>query len=170
MSDSTLHEYSRRYRAELLQRLRFPFDVARPHADESPLPNERPAQTAARLSLAKANSVVHAHPGSLIIGSDQVADLNGAPIGKPGTLDGARRQLRAMRGQSLVFHSGIALLNVETGNVQSATVPTRVRFREYSDAENADPQTLVLGDLLLDSLGGNEGAATLEQLAVVVGE
>lgn len=124
-----------RYRAELLQRLRFPFEVAKPNADESPLNREKPAHTAERLSLAKARSVVAAYPGSLIIGSDQVAELNGLPIGKPGNLGRARLQLRAMRGQTLVFHTGIALLNVDSGSMQSATIPTIVRFRDYSDAE-----------------------------------
>jgi septum formation protein len=124
-----------RYRADLLHRLRLPFEVTRPHADESPLPGEGPAQTAVRLSLAKARSVAGTFPGSLIIGSDQVADLNGFPIGKPGTLARARDQLRAMRGELLIFHSGIALLNADTGSTQSCSVPTTVRFRNYSDAE-----------------------------------
>ena len=124
-----------RYRAELLARLRLPFDIAAPDANESPLPNEKPAQTALRLSLAKARSVCAAHPGSLIIGSDQVADLNGLPIGKPGTSDGARRQLQSMRGQLLVFHSGIALVDADTGREQSAVVVTAVRFRHFTDDE-----------------------------------
>lgn len=118
-----------------MRRLRLPFEVARPNAEELPLRDEKPVETAARLSLAKAESVVKAFPGSLVIGSDQVADLNGIPIGKPGTLAGARDQLRAMRGQVLVFHSGIALVNTDSGRVQSAIVPTTVRFRDYSDAE-----------------------------------
>ncbi|MEO8102307.1 MAG: Maf family nucleotide pyrophosphatase [Betaproteobacteria bacterium] len=124
-----------RYRAELLRRLQLPFVVAQPDADEVPLTNERPAQTALRLSLTKAGSVAKLFPGALIIGSDQVADLNGAPIGKPGSREAARRQLREMRGQTLVFHSGIALINTVTGSAQSAIVPTSVRFRDYSDAE-----------------------------------
>ena len=124
-----------RYRAELLERLRLPFVVTQPHTDESPLPDEKPAQTAARLSLAKAASVVKAFPESLIVGSDQVADLNGMPIGKPVTRERARHQLRIMRGQTLVFHSGIALINAKTGNMQSLVIPTTVHFREYSDAE-----------------------------------
>ncbi|MBL0122350.1 MAG: septum formation inhibitor Maf [Betaproteobacteria bacterium] len=124
-----------RYRAELLHRLQIQFEVARPNVDESPLPNENPAQTAERLSMAKARSVAKAFPGALIIGSDQVAELDGAPIGKPGNVSTARLQLRLMRGKSLVFHSGIALLNTETGNVQSSIVPTTVRFRQFSDAE-----------------------------------
>lgn len=112
-----------------------PFVVTRPHTDETPLLHEKPAQTAARLSLAKAASVVKAFPESLIIGSDQVADLNGMPIGKPVTRDRARHQLRTMRGQTLVFHSGVALINAITGNIQSFVIPTTVHFRKYSDAE-----------------------------------
>ena len=124
-----------RYRAELLQRLRLPFEVAKPDADESPLALEKPAATAARLAAAKAASVVNAFPGALIIGSDQVAELNGLPIGKPGTVEAARRQLRAMRGQVLVFHTAIALINADSGDVQAAVVPTTVSFRDYSEAE-----------------------------------
>jgi septum formation protein len=124
-----------RYRAELLQRLQLPFDVTAPRVDEAPLADETPAQTAARLSLAKAASVAGAFSGSLIIGSDQVAELDGVPIGKPGNLTGARQQLRVMRGKTLAFHSGLALHNTDTGRTQSAVVLTTVRFREYSDAD-----------------------------------
>lgn len=123
------------YRAELLRRLRLPFEASRPDTDESPLPDERPAATALRLSIAKATSLASRFPGALIIGSDQVADLDGAAIGKPGTPERAREQLRAMRGRSLVFHSGIALMNGATGAIQSRVVPTTVRFRQYADHE-----------------------------------
>ena len=124
-----------RYRAELLQRLKVPFTTCKPDADESPLTDETPIQTARRLSLAKANSVVALHSGALIIGSDQVAELDGLPIGKPGTRDTARQQLQMMRARSLVFHSGIALINSDSGRIQSAVVSTTVRFRNYSNAE-----------------------------------
>lgn len=124
-----------RYRAELLQRLKVPFTTCKPDADESPLTDETPIQTARRLSLAKANSVVALHSGALIIGSDQVAELDGLPIGKPGTRDTARQQLQMMRARSLVFHSGIALINSDSGRIQSAVVSTTVRFRRYSNAE-----------------------------------
>lgn len=124
-----------RYRAELLQRLKVPFTTCKPDADESPLTDETPIQTARRLSLAKANSVVALHSGALIIGSDQVAELDGLPIGKPGTRDTARQQLQMMRARSLVFHSGIALINSDSGRIQSAVVSTTVRFRSYSNAE-----------------------------------
>jgi septum formation protein len=123
-----------RYRAELLSRLKISFVTCKPDADESPLPRETPSQTALRLSVAKAKSVVADHPGALIIGSDQVAELDGQLIGKPGTRDAARRQLQAMRARSLVFHSGIALINSYTGRTQSNIVLTTVKFRNYSDA------------------------------------
>ena len=124
-----------RYRAELLQRLQLPFEVTKPDADQAPLAGEKPAQTAARLSLAKAASVAGTFPGSLIIGSDQVAELAGMSIGKPGSPEGARQQLQAMRGKTLAFHSGIALHDTDSGRAQSAVVVTMVRLREYSDAE-----------------------------------
>jgi septum formation protein len=123
------------YRAELLRRLQLPFNAAHPDVDEVPLQGEKPVETALRLSLAKAASISDAFPGSLIIGSDQVADLNGNPVGKPGTRERAHEQLLAMRGQTLVFHSGIALLNSDTGKTQSTVVATTVRFREYADNE-----------------------------------
>lgn len=123
------------FRAELLRRFGIPFEVANPNADETPLPGENPSQTALRLSSAKAASVGSAFPNSLIIGSDQVADLNGEQIGKPGNLENARGQLQKMRGQLLVFHSGICLVNTFNGGVQSAIVPTIVRFRDYADIE-----------------------------------
>ena len=121
------------YRRTLLERLGLPFEVAAPKCDETPLSGEAPQDTASRLAVLKAKSLQI--PDALIIGSDQVADLNGVPVGKPESQDGARRQLRAMRGQVLVFHSGVALVNADTGNTQSAIIPTTVRFRQYSDAE-----------------------------------
>lgn len=124
-----------RYRAELLARLQLPFDAVRPDADETALAGERPADTALRLSVAKAQSLRAQYTGCVIIGSDQVADLHGEPIGKPGNVDRARAQLRAMRGQTLVFHSGLALLDVDSARVQSCVVPTTVRFRDFTDAE-----------------------------------
>ena len=123
------------YRAELLRRLQIPFAVSRPATDEAALSGETPAQTALRLSLAKARSVEGQFPDALIIGSDQVAELDGAPIGKPGTRNAARLQLQKMRGQTLIFHSGVALLNTGSGDAQSTVVATSVRFRDYSTGE-----------------------------------
>lgn len=124
-----------RYRAELLSRLLLPFKAVRPDTDETPLSGEKPAETALRLSIAKAQSLRQQHPDALIIGSDQIADLNGLAIGKPGDRLRAREQLMAMRGQSLVFHSGLAMLNAKTGRVQASVVPTTVRFRDFGDGE-----------------------------------
>ncbi len=123
------------YRAELLRRLQIPFELARPDIDESPLANEKPAETAIRLSIAKASYIAKTTPNCLIIGSDQVADLNGTHIGKPGTATAARDQLRAMRGRELIFQSGLALINSDTGALQSCIVPTIVCFRDFTDAE-----------------------------------
>lgn len=124
-----------RYRAELLRRLQFPFAVSQPRVEEAALQQELPAETALRLSLEKATSVMGQYPGALIIGSDQVAELDGMPIGKPGTREAARRQLNAMRGRSLIFHSGVALIDADTGHSQSIVIPTTVVFREFSIVE-----------------------------------
>jgi len=124
-----------RYRADLLGRLQLPFLIIKPDLDESALTNEAPAQTAMRLSIAKAEAIAQHHPGSLVIGSDQVADLSGASIGKPGTAAAARAQLHAMRGRTLVFHSGLALVNADTGAVQSRVVASSVTFRNLTDDE-----------------------------------
>lgn len=94
-----------------------------------------PAQTALRLSIAKARSLANRFPDSLIIGSDQVAELAGQPIGKPGTLEKAREQLRGMRGRTLVFHSGVALVNPASGETLSTVIQTTVQFRDYTDHE-----------------------------------
>jgi septum formation protein len=127
-----------RYRAELLSRLQIPFEVAKPEIDESPNAGEGPADTALRLAIAKAKAVAEAQPNlnnALIIGSDQVADLNGKQLGKPGTRENATFQLQAMRGQVLVFHTAVALVNASSKKIQSRIVPTEVTFRVYSDQE-----------------------------------
>lgn len=128
-----------RYRAELLSRLRLPFTVAAPDVDETPLPGETPAALAQRLALAKARAVatqaVRAQAQAIVIGSDQVADLHGQPIGKPGTHDKAVAQLRAMRGQEIVFQTAVAVVRPATGYERCELVPVRVRMRELADDE-----------------------------------
>ena len=99
---------SSRYRRELLERLRIRFETAAPDVDETPFPGEPCASLAARLAEAKARSLATRFPSALIIGSDQVADLDGQPLGKPGAFTPAIRQLRAMRGRSVVFHTAVA--------------------------------------------------------------
>lgn len=123
------------YRRELLQRLRIPFDVVAPDVDETPQAGERPPELARRLALAKARAVAQRHPSALVIGSDQVADLGGEPIGKPGTHARAVEQLRRMRGRTVIFQTAVALVCIETGIEQLDLAPVRVRFRDLSDAE-----------------------------------
>ena len=123
------------YRRELLQRLQIPFDVAAPDVDETPLPDETPRALAERLALAKAHAVASAFPGAVVIGSDQVADLNGLPLGKPGSHERAVIQLRQMRGQTVIFQTAVAVVCLESGFEQSSLVAVRVKFRDLSDSE-----------------------------------
>ncbi|BDT66215.1 7-methyl-GTP pyrophosphatase [Comamonadaceae bacterium OS-1] len=124
-----------RYRNELLQRLRIPFEVAAPDVDETPLAGESPRDLALRLSLAKARAVAARFPQAVVIGSDQVADLHGEPLGKPGNHANAVAQLRRMRGHTVVFQTALSVVCLDTGFAQSALAPVQVRFRELSDAE-----------------------------------
>ena len=121
-----------------MARLGFEFVCAAPDTDESPIPGELPAETAIRLAIAKARSLKYKFQNSLVIGADQVADQNGIAIGKPGSRPHAIDQLEQMCGQTLRFHSGIALLNTATDRIQSRIVLTTVRYRSYSrqDIEN----------------------------------
>jgi len=124
-----------RYRRDMLQRLRIPFDVQSPEVDETPLDGEAPAPLAQRLAIAKARAVAQRHPEATVIGSDQVADLAGQPIGKPGTHSKAVEQLRAMRGRAVIFQTAVTVVNLARGYEGSALVPVTVRFRDLSDAE-----------------------------------
>jgi septum formation protein len=123
------------YRRELLARLRLQFDTKTPGIDETALHGEGAGATALRLAQAKARAVSAEFPRALVIGCDQVAELDGACLGKPGSHDDAVVQLKAMRGKIVMFHTAIALLNSETGAMQAANVPTTVHFRGYSDGE-----------------------------------
>lgn len=123
------------YRRELLQRLRTPFEAVAPDVDETPRPGERPPELARRLALAKARAVAARHPSALVIGSDQVADLGGEPLGKPGTHEKAVEQLRRMRGRTVMFQTAVAVVCLETGFEQLDLAAVRVRFRELGDAE-----------------------------------
>jgi len=116
-----------RYRAELLSRLRLPFSCANPEVEEAALPGEAPPALAARLARAKAAAVAARHPGAWVIGSDQVAELDGAPLGKPGTRDAACAQLAAMSGREVLFHTAVCVSN--GGRHLQAADLTRVRFR-----------------------------------------
>lgn len=124
-----------RYRHELLSRLRLPFDAVAPRVDETPHPGEQPAELARRLALEKARDVAQRHPQAVVIGSDQVADLNGQPLGKPGTHERAVEQLRRMRGQTVVFQTALAVVCEATGFEQCDMAAVSVVFRDLSDRE-----------------------------------
>jgi septum formation protein len=124
-----------RYRRELLERLRVPFTVAAPDVDETPLPGESPQILALRLALAKARAVAALYPDAVVIGSDQVADLAGQALGKPGEHDRAVAQLRQMRGQTVVFQTALAVVCLTTGFEQVDLAQVRVVFRHLSDEE-----------------------------------
>jgi len=124
-----------RYRRALLEQLGLPFVVASPATDETPLPGEAPVQTALRLAEAKARSVARNHPDALVIGSDQVADCDGRAIGKPADHADAVAQLTALSGSTVVFHTGLALLDAADGHCQTAMVDVRSTFRELSRTE-----------------------------------
>ena len=123
------------YRRELLQRLRLPFETAAPAVDETPQPGEAPRALALRLALAKAHAVAALHPQAVVIGSDQVADLAGWPLGKPGTHERATAQLRQMRGQTVVFQTAVAVVCQATGFAQVDLAAVEVQFRDLTDAE-----------------------------------
>lgn len=126
---------SSRYRREMLQRLRLPFDVLSPDVDETPLPGESPRDLACRLALAKAHAVAALRPEAVVIGSDQVADLNGRPLGKPGCHERAVTQLQQMRGQTVIFQTAVAVVCAATGFAQLDIAPVKVKFLDLSDAE-----------------------------------
>ena len=123
------------YRRELLQRLQIPFEVAAPEVDETPLPHEAPDALAARLALTKARAVAKNFPQAIVIGSDQVADLNGLALGKPGNHERAVVQLRQMRGQTVIFQTAVAVVCLESGFEQTALAAVRVKFRDLNDEE-----------------------------------
>jgi septum formation protein len=125
---------SSRYRRELLERLHLPFTVAAPESDESPLPGEAPHALALRLALAKAHAVAALHPQAIVIGSDQVADLAGEPLGKPGNHERATAQLRRMSGRTVVFQTAVAVVCSDSGFSEVDIAPVEVRFRPLDDA------------------------------------
>lgn len=123
------------YRRELLSRLRIPFSVESPQVDESPLPGESPPDLARRLALTKANAVAMRFPNSVVIGSDQVADLDGHSLGKPGNHERAVLQLRQMRGKTVIFQTAVAVVCLQSGFCQQTLAPVKVSFRSLSDSE-----------------------------------
>ena len=123
------------YRRELLSHLQIPFSIASPDADETPFAGELPEETAARLAELKARAVKDQFRRALIIGSDQVAVLDGIQLGKPHTHENAIKQLQFMRGKTVVFHTALCLYNNWSGNIQTTVVPYKVRFRNLTDTQ-----------------------------------
>jgi septum formation protein len=163
-----------RYRRELLARLRLDFETVAPQVDETPQPGEAPAALARRLALAKAREVAARRPGAVVIGSDQVADLDGEPLGKPGTHARAAAQLRRMSGRTVIFHTALAVACPATGFEQTDLAPARVRFRRlgadeierYLQAEQpydcaGSAKSEGLGIALLDAIDSDDPTALI---------
>jgi septum formation protein len=123
------------YRRALLARLRLPFEVHSPEVDETPQTGELPAALAQRLALAKAEAVARRYPDCVVIGADQVADLNGEPLGKPLVHARAVAQLQRMRGQSVIFQTAVAVRCMESGFCGQSLSAVKVQFRDLSDLE-----------------------------------
>ncbi len=124
-----------RYRRELLARLGLPFEVVAPGVDETPAPGVAPVDLAERLARAKAEAVAERHRDAVVIGSDQVAELDGSPVGKPHTHERAVAQLRAMSGRRVVFHTAVSVVRRDLGFARGLLAPVAVTFRTLSDAE-----------------------------------
>ena len=123
------------YRRALLQRLRISFEIAAPYVDETAQPLETPKQLACRLAMAKARVIAAQFPGCVVIGADQVADLDGQALGKPGDHTRATAQLQKMRGRTVIFQTAVAVVCLETGFAQMDLAQVKVKFRELSNEE-----------------------------------
>lgn len=153
------------YRASLLRRLLDHFEQASPGTDEEPLPGEAPAARAARLAEAKARAVAATRPGCVVIGSDQVADLDGTVLDKPGTVHAAHKQLAASSGREVVFHTAVCVIDTR-GDAFVHVDETRVHFRTLS---TEDIERYVERERPLDCAGSFKceglGIALFERIA-----
>ncbi len=122
------------FRRAVLEKLGIPFETASPEVDETPLPGESPAALVERLAITKAQAVASKRDRGLVIGSDQIAVIDGEILGKPGSHEQAVEQLRRASGRHVTFLTGLALINAATGQVQSEVVPFHVVFRELTDS------------------------------------
>ena len=153
------------YRRDLLARLRIPFEVAAPEVNETAYPNETPKQLACRLAMAKARAVAARFPSHVVIGSDQVADLDGLALGKPGDHAHAVLQLQQMRGQTVVFQTAVAVVCRDSGFAQMDLAQVQVKFRDLSDAQI---EAYLLAEMPYDCAGSAKseglGIALLERI------
>ncbi|MCA3221005.1 MAG: septum formation protein Maf [Burkholderiales bacterium] len=147
------------YRRELLARLRLPFEVTAPSVDETPVAGEPPRVLARRLALAKAGAVARQRPEAIVIGSDQVVDLAGEPLGKPGGFDAALEQLERMQGREVVFHTAVAVIHGALSEVTE--VPTTVAFRQL-------PPARLAAYLATDKPYDCAGSARIESLGIAL--
>lgn len=149
-----------RYRQEIIARLGLPFTAVPPVCDETPLPGESALDTAVRLARSKAQSLAADYPDALIIGSDQVALLDGQQIGKPGSFDKGVAMLQWMSGRTVVFHSALALYNTASGRLQETVGITRVTLRQLTEQQirnylTREPDALhCAGSAKSEGLGG----------------
>lgn len=150
-----------RYRRELLERLRLAFDVEAPHVDEAPLEGEAPRATARRLAIAKAQEVQSRRPGAVVIGSDQVAEIDGAALGKPMSHAAALVQLERMQGKTVTFHTALAVAGPGRDALQVESVPTTVLMRTL-------PRAALEHYLRLDEPYDCAGAAKIESLGIAL--
>lgn len=163
-----------RYRKEMLERLCLPFITQKPLVDETPFPDESPDALALRLAILKAQAVSQNNPAAIVIGSDQVADLHGHPIGKPGNYERAFEQLKAMSGQTVIFQTAVAVACQKSNFLQSELVPVSVQFRVLNDTEidrylrTEEPYDCAgsaksegLGITLLDAINNNDPTALI---------
>jgi septum formation protein len=171
-SNSIVLASGSKYRKELLKRLGVPFKVWAPDLDESPLAGELPRQTAVRLARLKAEAAGRKFSTAWIIGSDQVADLDGRAVGKPGSLENAKAQLRELSGHTVLFHTGLCVWNARLERRHERLVTTDVAFRRLTDAEierylareeaidvAGSAKSEGLGVSLLSRLGGDDPTA-----------
>jgi septum formation protein len=146
------------YRRDLLTRLRVPFEVRSPGVEEAALPDESPRVLARRLAQAKAMAVAQAEPEAIVIGSDQVADVDGEPLSKPGGFAAALAQLQRLQGRTVVFHTALAVAREGGRWCRIDCIPTEVTFRSlpHSALErylNADTPFDCAGAAKIESLG-----------------
>lgn len=162
------------YRRDLLARLQIPFEVLAPQVDETPLVAESAAATALRLAEAKARVGLARFPAALVLGSDQVAELDGVRLDKPGGRERARQQLLLASGREVVFHTAVTLVSASSGQAESKLVPTRVRFRRltFADIDNyldkeqpydcaGSAKSEGLGIALLEEISGSDPTALI---------
>lgn len=154
---------SSRYRQEQLSRMHIPFTVDVANVNETPMAGHSQEETARHLALLKAQTVAARHQNALVVGADQVAELDGRFIGKAGNHDAALEQLLSMQGRLVVFHSGIAMVDSDTGQFQHMSIPTEVRFRNL-------PRTALDAYLRLDLPYDCAGSAKIESLGICLVE